>query len=202
MDPDHIDLRLRIPPPYPLHDPFRRQYYPGRAHEQFHHLELPAAEPLRPLSALQRTAPAVQFQIAEAKHGRFIIPCPPQHGPHPCKQFVRIKRLGQIVIRAGIEARHPVVLFSPGCQQHDRGEHALVPQTSQHLQAVHAGHHDIQNNGIISPCPGIIKSRSAIVNSVHSILIFLQKYGQHLCQIQFILSNQKTHSHSLHFLQL
>ena len=71
---------------------------------------------------------------------------PPQHGPDPGDQLARAERLGDVVVRAELEAQHPLhLVVARGDHQH-RGAVAGGPQRAQHLQPVQAGQPDVEHD--------------------------------------------------------
>ncbi len=60
-----------------------------------------------------------------------------------------MERLGQVVVGAGVEARH---LFAPGPprgQDQDRGGHVLLAPAFQHRDAVDLRQAQVQDDGVI-----------------------------------------------------
>ena len=70
-----------------------------------------------------------------------------QHRAHPQGQFPRAERLGHVVVRAGLEADQAVGLVAQGGQHHDRDRPAGA-QPAAHLQAVHAGQHQVEDDQV------------------------------------------------------
>ena len=202
MDPDHVDLRIRFPAPDPFHDPLGGDNGSGRAHEQLHHLKFPSAKPFGAVPAAQDALSAVQRQISECNDIGRVSPTSAQHGPHPCKQLVRIERFGQIVVGSCIKTLD-TVLFLPFCgQHHHRSGDAFCPQQLQDLDPIHLGEHDVQDHCVVISTGGIVVSGAPIVDRIHDILVLFQKRGQGLRQIQFIFYNQQTHfDHLIHIIR-
>jgi hypothetical protein len=58
------------------------------------------------------------------------------------------KRLGEVVIRPGVETRHAVRDGIPGGEHEHRRAVAPLPQAPAGLEAVDAGHQDVEDEGV------------------------------------------------------
>ena len=70
-----------------------------------------------------------------------------QHRPHPTHQLARAEGLDHIIIRAHLEAQHPIHLLAPR-REHDDGHIATHPQPASDLQSIHARQHQVQHHQI------------------------------------------------------
>jgi hypothetical protein len=66
----------------------------------------------------------------------------------PGKQLAARERLGQVIVRAGLQAFDLRVLADTGRQQHDRQRASLVAgaEAADQAEAVQIGHHDVGND--------------------------------------------------------
>ena len=69
----------------------------------------------------------------------------PQHCLDTCQQLSYTKRLGQVVIRPLVQRGYLVGFFAKRCEDDD-WHSAVLANSPANLQAVHARHHDIQND--------------------------------------------------------
>ena len=141
----------------------------------------------------QKAGAGVQCQVAEGQLGRLVGAGATQHGAHPAQQFIRVKGLGQIVVRSGVEAGNAVVRFALGGQHHDGGGYFFSPQLLQHLNAIHLGHHHVQNNGIVLLLHGGLVGVKAVVHRFHRKMVLFKKDAQYLGKVLFVLCNQQPH---------
>lgn len=82
-------------------------------------------------------------QPAEGRPGSPLLPAGAfQHRAHPGHQLLGAERLGNIVVRAQIEAQQLVIFLTPGGEHDDRGLGKL-PQLPQRLKAVLPRHHHV-----------------------------------------------------------
>ena len=72
-----------------------------------------------------------------------------RHGTNTRKQFLGGKRLGQVIVGTGIQALD-LIGHLAFCREHDDGQSLSGGAcTLEHLDAVHAGHHDVQDCGVV-----------------------------------------------------
>ena len=76
-------------------------------------------------------------------------PGPAQHGADARQQLVGTERLGQVVVRAGVQPGDPVGLGGAG-GEHDDRDLALPPQQAEQLEAVQTGHHDVEQDQVVT----------------------------------------------------
>ena len=98
-----------------------------------------AAQPHRALSADQQTAGQLQPQIPEGDGvvGPGVAAAPPQQGAHAGQQLLRLKGLGEIIVRPAVQPLDPVGQVAAGRQHQHR--HGVAPG-AQLPQHVHFGH--------------------------------------------------------------
>ena len=80
------------------------------------------------------------------------------------QQLVGTERLGQVIVRAGVQPRNPVV-FSSACGQHDHRDLALPPQQPQQLEAVQSRHHDIEQEQVVTAPQSPRQAAPAVVDN-------------------------------------
>jgi hypothetical protein len=72
---------------------------------------------------------------------------PPQRRPHARQQLHRTERLGQVVIRSGIQAGN-LVLLGLARGQHDDRDCGELTDPPADITAVHTRHHDVKQQQI------------------------------------------------------
>jgi hypothetical protein len=72
---------------------------------------------------------------------------PAQDRTHAQRQLTRAEGLGDVVVRAGLEADQAVGLVAEG-GQHDHRDRPLGAQPAAHLEAVHAGQHEVEDDEV------------------------------------------------------
>ena len=81
-----------------------------------------------------------------------LVACPvgsPEKRPHPGQQLFHMKRFGDVIVCARIEALHLVAPAVAGGQDHDRHLAALPPPGVEHRDAVHVGQPEIEDRRVV-----------------------------------------------------
>src|SRR5438270_1275801 len=74
---------------------------------------------------------------------------------HPGQQFANRKWLGDVVVRSQLEANYFVYFLSARGQHDDGNGCALGLELFAHIQAAHAGHHDVEDDQV-----GLLRNRA------------------------------------------
>ena len=120
----------------------------GITHESLHYLIGFTAQGDMILLADQFAASGIQLQVGKNQPVRDIVRPSPKQRPHPRPELASGKGLGQIIVCTGIQPGHPV-LERPLCREEQHRRIVLcLPQLPYHTQAVHPGHHHVQNDQI------------------------------------------------------
>ena len=89
----------------------------------------------------------VDLDVGDGEHLRGLVVVAPQPRPHPGHQFLGLERLHDVVIGARLEAQHHIHGVGLGGQHHDRNT-GIGAQHPAHVDAVHAGQHQVQQHQI------------------------------------------------------
>ena len=175
MHPHHAAIHVAVPAPHVGEQLVGGHHKAGPLHEHLQDLELPPAEALAfPLPA-QLIGGTVQGKAAHRQQIRQVILLAAEHSPHPGQQLRGGAGLGEVVVRAGVQSRHPLGDFRHGREEQRRGGYPLASQLPQHLQAVYAGHGNVQNQPVILGGLRVAQGAPAVAYAVHHILVVLQK---------------------------
>ena len=95
------------------------------------HAALEGPVPLRPL-------------LREALQGVMEV-LDPEHRLDPSHEGRLIHRLGEVLVAAGLEARHDILRIRLGRDEDDRreGQRCVCPKAPANLESVHLRHHDV-----------------------------------------------------------
>jgi len=100
------------------------------------------------IAALDPPAQQIQFDVTGPELGRAALGRASQLGPDPRDQLLEGEWLRHVVVRARVESGHPVGdLPLRGEQDHRRGP-ILPAQRSEHLEAVLAGQHQVEQDQV------------------------------------------------------
>ena len=90
----------------------------------------------------------VHHHGTQPEHGRLPLrTAPAQHHTQARQQFPAAERLGQVIVRPGIQGSHLLVLPVPG-RQNQNGNLRPFPELRQHFQSGNVRKSQVQNNGI------------------------------------------------------
>ena len=121
---------------------------PAGAHEKFQQAIFARRQFDVRSAALRPVRDRVQREVGHAQHGGFVFAAPPRQRPHPRDQFGQFKRLGQVIVRAGVQSFDALVDFAARGQEQDRCGIFALAQLAQHAQAVASRQHDVEHDAI------------------------------------------------------
>ena len=124
-----------------------------------------------------------------------------EHGPDAGHQLRRAERLGQVIVRAGVQAGDPVGLGRPG-RQHDHRDLALPPHQSEHLEAVQPGHHHVEEQQVVPAVEGAGQAPAAVVHGLQANVTAGEKLLQQLAQFHVVIHEQNGHANLWRFSRL
>ena len=104
---------------------------PLAAEQQLQHLELLAAQAQGGGVAPQRKGRAVQGDVSARQDAGRVGLAAPRQRPHPRQERPVVEGLGQVVVRAAVQARDPVLDLALGRQQEHRGGYVFRPQRAR-----------------------------------------------------------------------
>ena len=137
--------------------------------------------------------PCVDPKAAGFQRSRRMPSRPAQQGAQASQQFFRIERLGQVIVRTGIEARH---LFTPAVarrQDHHGEILAVIAPALEDRHAVHLGQAKIEDHRVIRF--GVTEKVAilAISGQIDRIARLCQRIGELPAQICIVFNNQNSH---------
>ena len=119
---------------------------------------------------------------------------PGQHGANARQQLARLKGLGQVVIRAQLQADDAVHCVALGREHEHRHAGGCAGQgadAAAHLQAVHAGEHEIENDQIGRAFLHGSQAAGAVALVGKGKAGLLQVFAHHAGQAGIVFNHQK-----------
>ena len=108
----------------------------------------------------------VEGKVSALQDQRVLDHAPPRETPDAGFQFLKVKGLAEIVIRAAVESLDFILKLASGREDEDGGFRILLPDAAEHLHTVHAGEVQIQDDEIVGLCqchvPGVIPIKAAV----------------------------------------
>ena len=112
---------------------------------------------------------------------------PPQQGPDPGNELRGRKRLAEIVVSSGRQSRHLFRVSGHGGKKED-GRIAAFTDAAADLEAVHAGHHNVQDDKV-HRAVNFFQSLAAAGSRLCIVALALQQKLDDLCNIPVIVNN-------------
>ena len=145
------------------------------------------------LGAHQCAGGHVEAHVAHAER-RGVNRCGgTRYGTNAREQLLGGKRLGQVIVGAGVQALDLIGHLAFGRKHDDR--QALTGGTCalEHLDAIHAGHHDVQDRGVVVVGEQILECRQAVERGVDLVVAMLQNRGKGAGEAGFVLGKHQLH---------
>jgi hypothetical protein len=114
---------------------------------------------------------------------------PPQDGAQPRRQLARRARLGDVVVRAQLEADDAVHVVAPR-REHDHRDAARLPDAAQRLHAVHARHHHVEHHDVEVAFDRALRRARAIVHGADRKAVPLEVLGEHVAQLDVVVCQE------------
>ena len=193
-----VVLRLGVIPPDLHQQLLLCDHLTAVAQQKLHQVVLPAAETHLPSAAGQCERAPLQRQAAPGERRALLhlTAAAPQQRADAGQQLLRLKGLGEIVVRAAVQPVYPVVQTALGRQHQHGGGHVGRAQLLGHLKAVHPRQHHVQHHQIIDARQGVVQPAYAVMAHVGGVALPVQQLPQGVRQTDFILHDQKTHDTS------
>ena len=114
---------------------------------------------------------------------------PAQHRPDPRRQLVQVERLGDVVVRPQVQALGLVGGGAPGGQQDHRDGPALA-QLPHDLDAVDAGHDDVEQDDVRPDLLRLLESLLASGGGDHAETLGVQGQGNQLGDAWLVVGHE------------
>ena len=85
-----------------------------------------------------------------------------QNGTNTCDDFLKAKRLRDVIVAADGESLDLVAHIIASCQEKDGDGDTCIAQATSHCEAVHVGEHDIQNDQVGAFFLSLVVSRCSV----------------------------------------
>jgi hypothetical protein len=171
---DHIGLGVKTHVPHLLEELDPGHHLIGMKQEIFGQPEFARGELDRAAASTHLPLQAIHLQVLEPKLSTDPSGASPGQGIHASHQLVEVERLGQIVVRAGIEAPdHVGGRVAPG--EHQNGSlHPFAAELGGKLKTVLFGELDVEDDQVVGiqvaqKGPGL-----AVLGDFHGVTLFLK----------------------------
>ena len=160
------------------------------AHQVGQELDLAAGQ-LDVRRATDRATPRdLHHQVARTQGLGSLRGAAADHRPQPCHQDRDAERLDQVVVGPAVEGVDLVALRVLRRQHHHRRPDLACPQVLHHLQAVHAGQAEVEEDGLVDALGGRPQPVRAGVHDVDREALVDQSPRHHLREPHLVLDEQ------------
>jgi hypothetical protein len=143
--------------------------------------------------AADPAAPAVHDEVAVDRHRRqlygVVAGAAAQHRVHAQHQLAGAEGLGDVVVGTGLETEHAVLLGAERGEQDDRHVTGKT-QAAAHLEAVHPGHHHVEDQQVGAPAC-VLGERGGTVAGLSDVVARGEEVGHdHLADGDVVVDDQ------------
>lgn len=149
VDIHHVRGGIEREIPYELDDHRASDIVPRVSHEVLQKGKLFGRELDFQAGALHQPLYPVQPEVAHAQHRFRRKVAAPDQGADASREFTERKRLGEIIVSAGVQALHSILYLCALGQDQYRQAWLFHPQMSQHSYAVKPRQIQIENHNVI-----------------------------------------------------
>ena len=135
-------------------------------------------------AGIQRNRPAGQLALG-------VTGGAAQQRPDPRQNFLEMKRLGDIVVGAGVEALHLVAPAIARGQDQHRHQPSVAAPCLQHRDAVHLGQADVEHDRIIGFAVAEEVALLAIEGAVDHVAGIAQRRGELTIEIGIVFNDEE-----------
>ena len=115
---------------------------------------------------------------------------PPQDHAQPRDHLFETERLGDVVVAAEGQTCDLVLQGVAGGEEQGGRLDAVGAEPAQHSEAVHARHHDVEDDGVRTHFAGLVQSGGTAGGGVHFETLELQADRQKLDDVRLVVNHQ------------
>jgi hypothetical protein len=162
-------------------------------HEEAQERELLGREVHLLPAALDDVASRVDDERTAPKGSRALRRPPTEEGPEPAEELGEGERLDQVVVRPSVEPGDPVGDGVASGQHEDRDRDAPPPELLAHGEAVEDGEHDVEDDGVVGPGPGLPQALAAVRGGGDGEAGVLEALTEQVAHLGVVLDHQDLH---------
>src|SRR5262245_44920845 len=165
------------------------------AHEVFQKLEFFVGQLDVALPAFHLPGETIDSQIVDLQHRAPLAlgPRPPHESPDARQELGERERLGQIVVGAEVQAPDAVLDLAAGRQYQDRRGPARAADFFQDLDAVLAGQHEVEHDGVVIVRARQVRSFLPVEGDIHGHRLRLEPPAKKLSHALFVFDDEDPH---------
>jgi ribokinase len=146
---DRAGVAVEVVPPHGADQLLASEHPPRVLGHVGNQRELRLGEIDRPATAVHGVALEVDLEVAHPQHGPGLTATgAAQDGAHARHELTRRERLGDVVVRPGLEALDPIV-FRPLGGEQDHRQAPFGTDAPENLGPLHAGQHAVEQDDVV-----------------------------------------------------
>ena len=118
----------------------------------------------------------------------------PEDGAESGEQLRKSKGLEEVIVRAGVEAAHPVLHFAARCKHEDGRGAAAISKAAADFPTIHHGERDIKQNGVVAVGNREGETFWTAVGLMGDMSFRLEGPTKDVTQFAFILDDEYSHA--------
>ena len=163
------------------------------AHEDAHEGELLLTQADLLVPVAEVAGGQIQLQLAKGELVHDHLPLPPGQGPHAGQELRHLEGFGQVVVRAAVQALHPIVDLGAGGEHEDGRVDLLLAKLFGDGEAVPLGEHDVENDEVIDARKAVIEAAFPVIADVAFEMYAFEHLAQGAGQWLVVLYDQCAH---------
>jgi hypothetical protein len=194
MDVDHVAAQVRLAVPDFVQNGQSRHDLSHVRGQEVEDVELPGRQrDLRP-AAVHPPRNRVDHEVTDLYGGLPGKTPPAIERTQAGQEFIEVERLGQVVVRPGVETTDPIAnVTSSGQHQDGDGDTELVKPAGD-THAIHPGQHPVQQSDVERTVrQQSLEGRPAVVDDIHRPSGFGQRFIENRGQPGVILRHENPH---------
>ena len=135
----------------------------------------------------------VDDEVADLQRARAAARDAAHERAQPRKQLAEVEGLGQVVVGADVEAADAVADLSARGEHEDRRPALALAQRAADLEAVAAGEHHVEDDGVVVPHRRLHQRGVAVADDVDGVALVAQPAPDGTRQLRVVLDEQQPH---------
>jgi len=198
MDVDDVRLRVEVILPDILEEHRARHDLSGVPHEVFQQQELARLQVDLLPAARGGARQEIKLQVTNAElRDDGVRAIATRQRIDARQQLGEGIGLGKIIIATDPQALHAVIDLAKRTEKQHRGLVAFLAHATDHRQAIHPGHHAVNDRDIVIAAHRQVQAILAVWCMVNDVTAFLEAAGEIGRSFPIVFNNENSHVHSV-----
>ena len=136
----------------------------------------------------------VALQVADRQPGWQQVGRPALQRAQPGEQLSEVEWLAHVVVRAGVEASHPVGRRVLAADHQDRHPGTPAAQLAHHVDAGHPGYQPVEHRDGVVVAAGVAQRHFAVADEIYDVTTVTQPLDKHLTENVVVFRYKDSHN--------